>query len=76
MSTGFGNEKVMGDCGRDNSHGIVGTEASLSGVRSDREVRSLAKLFKKLDCGGDKRYKVTAEGKQRIRKGGVRMGQT
>lgn len=63
----------MGDFGRDNFLGIVGTEARSSGVRNSWEVRSVAKLFKKLGCEGDQRDKITAEGEQKIRKDFVKM---
>ena len=45
-------------------------------MRSNQEVRRLAKLYKKLGCEGDKGNKITVEGEQRIRKGFIKMGQT
>ena len=45
-------------------------------MKSNQEVRSLAKLFKKLAVKVIKEIRLTAEGEQRIRKGFVKMGQT
>lgn len=54
-SNGFSNKVVIDDFGRDSVHGIVGTEGRSSGLRNNWEVRSLAKLFKKLGCEEVKR---------------------
>lgn len=64
---GWSNKKAFDDCGKDNFHGLIGTEAKSSGLKSKREV-SLATPFQKLGCEGHKRNTTTAEGEQGIRK--------
>lgn len=54
-TTGFSKKMVMGNCGR-TIHGI----ARLIKYCEEQSEVSLAKLFKKLGCEGDKRDKVNS----------------
>ena len=61
MSIRLSNKKVITDFDKDNFFAKVETESRLSGSRSNWEVRSLAKLFKKLGGEVAKRDRVAAE---------------